>query len=239
LIAVQLHGEPCTEALDRLRRAGAQIIPIALYRWAPPSDIGAALKLINSICDAQLEAVTFTSAPAVVGLVELASHAGVQEQMIKMLKTKVLACCVGPVCAAPLERHGITALVPPRARLGHLIRLVSEAVPAYHSRVLKYNGGSLEIRGHGLMLDNTFISIPSAPLEVLKTLAQQPGRIITKAELMAALGIADPSSHAVEIAITRLRSYLPEPRLVQTVTKRGYRLATISRSGNEALEESP
>ncbi|WP_244907154.1 winged helix-turn-helix domain-containing protein [Rathayibacter caricis] len=32
--------------------------------------------------------------------------------------------------------------------------------------------------------------------------------------------------HAVDVAISRLRQSLPEPRLVATVIKRGYRLAT-------------
>ncbi|HEY0804905.1 MAG TPA: winged helix-turn-helix domain-containing protein, partial [Pseudonocardiaceae bacterium] len=43
--------------------------------------------------------------------------------------------------------------------------------------------------------------------------------------LLAALPGAG-EEHAVETAVARLRSALGEPRLVQTVVKRGYRLAT-------------
>ena len=63
-----------------------------------------------------------------------------------------------------------------------------------------------------------------APLAVLRALADQPGHVVSRRELMGHLpsGLA-ASEHAVEVAVARLRSAVG-PRLVQTVVKRGYRL---------------
>jgi uroporphyrinogen-III synthase len=44
-------------------------------------------------------------------------------------------------------------------------------------------------------------------------------------ELLVALPGNSDDTHAVEAAVGRLRALLGEPRLVQTVMKRGYRLA--------------
>jgi len=48
-------------------------------------------------------------------------------------------------------------------------------------------------------------------------IARRPGRVVARAEL--------GGEHALETAMTRLRAELGEPKLVQAVAKRGYRLA--------------
>src|SRR6201996_5346498 len=37
-IAVQLHGDPLTDMIQTLRRAGAEVIEVPVYRWVPPED---------------------------------------------------------------------------------------------------------------------------------------------------------------------------------------------------------
>lgn len=64
-----------------------------------------------------------------------------------------------------------------------------------------------------------------APAAVLQALLVNPGHVVSRRELLAALpsGTAG-SEHAVEMAVARLRAAVGT-RLVQTVVKRGYRLA--------------
>jgi len=80
----------------------------------------------------------------------------------------------------------------------------------------------------------------SAPLQdaltdttrfLLQTLARRPGRVVSRSELLAALPGRGNDEHAVETAVARLRSALGNPRLVQTVVKRGYRLALDPAAG--------
>jgi uroporphyrinogen-III synthase len=59
---------------------------------------------------------------------------------------------------------------------------------------------------------------------VLRALAERPGHVISRRELMGHLPSGQAGSeHAVEVAVARLRSAVGS-RLVQTVVKRGYRL---------------
>jgi uroporphyrinogen-III synthase len=62
-------------------------------------------------------------------------------------------------------------------------------------------------------------------MAVMTTLAAQPGRVISRQELLNGMPGAGSDEHAVEMAVTRLRAALGDARLVQTIVKRGYRLA--------------
>jgi uroporphyrinogen-III synthase len=61
-------------------------------------------------------------------------------------------------------------------------------------------------------------------MAVLRALARRPGRVLDRATLLAALPGGAEDEHAVEMAIARLRQALGDPKIVQTVVKRGYRL---------------
>ena len=62
-------------------------------------------------------------------------------------------------------------------------------------------------------------------MSLLKCLLVQPGRVVSRDELLAALPGGGDDTHAVETGMARLRSALDAPRVIQTVVKRGYRLA--------------
>jgi uroporphyrinogen-III synthase len=68
-------------------------------------------------------------------------------------------------------------------------------------------------------------------MTLLQTLARRPGRVVPRSELLAALPGKGNDEHAVETAIARLRAALGNPKLVQTVVKRGYRLALDPAAG--------
>lgn len=53
----------------------------------------------------------------------------------------------------------------------------------------------------------------------------RPGWVVARADLLRALPGGGTDEHAVETAMARLRTALGAPRLIQTVVKRGYRLA--------------
>ena len=62
---------------------------------------------------------------------------------------------------------------------------------------------------------------------LLRALAEQPGRVLSRAELLRRVWVGiSADEHAVEAAVARLRTALgPHAALVRTVPKRGYRLA--------------
>jgi uroporphyrinogen-III synthase len=222
-IAVQLHGDPLVEFVAALRGAGADVVPVPVYRWEPPEDVAPLHRLIELIVARRVDAVAFTSAPAAVSLLATADELGRSGAVRDALRTDVLAACVGPVTAAPLERAGVPSVQPDRFRLGALVREIAEALPA-RSRVLAVAGGHLHVRGHAVVLDGELRSLPPAPLAVLRALARHPGEVLDHAALRAAARDGGEAGTAVETAVAGLRAML-RPDLVQTVVGRGYRLA--------------
>jgi len=132
-IAIQLHGEPLPELVDALRGAGAEIIEVPVYRWAPPEDEQPLHRLIEATAESTLHCVTFTSAPAATNFLRTAARLGRDVKVRAALKSTVLAAAVGPVAAGPLLRADIPVAQPDRHRLGALVNEVVRRLPTHRS----------------------------------------------------------------------------------------------------------
>ncbi|MBW1598552.1 uroporphyrinogen-III synthase [Streptomyces sp. JJ38] len=223
-VAVQLHGEPQPGFVEALRTAGAEVVCVPVYRWLPPDDPTALDRLIDATCSGALDCVTFTSAPAALSLLRRAEERGLREELLEALRGEVLPVCVGPVTGAVLEGADVPTRQPERFRLGPLVQLLCAELPA-RSTPLPVGGRVLEIRGHAVVVDGELRPVPPAGMALLGALASRPGWVVPRAELLRALPGAGRDEHAVETAMARLRSALGAPKLIQTVVKRGYRLA--------------
>lgn len=219
-VAVQLHGEQQPEFCAALRAAGADVIEVPVYRWAPPVDSAPLHRLVDLISSRLVDAITFTSAPAVGAL--LAAAGTGSDGVLEALRSDVLAACVGPVTAAPLIRQGIPVIAPARARLGAMVRAIVDELPQ-RSISLKVAGHDLTLRGHAAMVDGQLKPLAPAPMAVLRALAGVAGKVRSRASLLPALP-RGADEHAVEMAVARLRAGLGDAAIVQTVVKRGYRL---------------
>lgn len=236
-IAIQLHGEPLPGFFDSLRAAGAEVLGVPVYRWMPPEDIGPVDRLIDATVARNIDALTFTSAPAATSLLRRAGERGILDSLLAVLRTAVLPACVGPVTAFPLEEYDVPTAQPERFRLGPLVQLLCTELPA-RSGMLPVAGHGIEIRGHAVLVDGALRAVPPAGMALLRALARHPGRVVPRADLLRALPGSGTDEHAVETAMARLRTALGAPKLIQTVVKRGYRLAldpTTESSGHAAL----
>ncbi|GAB3209167.1 uroporphyrinogen-III synthase [Marinactinospora thermotolerans] len=222
-IAVQLHGEPLPDFCATLRLAGADVVEVPVYRWTTPDDVAPLDRLIDAVLTGQVDAVTFTSAPAAAGLLQRSRANGTEERLVGALRGEVLAMCVGPVTARPLMIRGIPTVWPARARIGALVKRLADELPDA-SPSLPVAGHLVRLRGHAVLVDEELRPVSPAPMRVLRELARRPGEVRDRADLLASLG-GDADAHAVETAVARLRSALGDPRIIQTVVKRGYRLA--------------
>ncbi|MFE7582690.1 uroporphyrinogen-III synthase [Streptomyces gardneri] len=223
-IALQLHGEPLPGFVEALTAGGAEVVVVPVYRWMPPEDTGPLDRLLDAVVSRTLDAVTFTSAPAAVSLFSRADEKGVRAELVAALRHDVLAVCVGPVTALPLQAEGIDTYQPERFRLGPLVQLLCKELPS-RSRVLPVAGHRVEVRGHAVLVDGGLRPVPPAGMALLGLLARRPGWVVSRADLLRALPGAGRDEHAVETAMARLRTALGTPKLIQTVVKRGYRLA--------------
>ncbi|WP_184593483.1 uroporphyrinogen-III synthase [Streptomyces violarus] len=223
-IAIQLHGEPLPGFVESLRAAGAEVVGVPVYRWMPPEDIGPVDRLLDAMVSRGVDALTFTSAPAAASFLSRAEARGLLPEVLAALSHDVLPACVGPVTALPLQAHSIDTVQPERFRLGPLVQLLCQELPG-RARSLPIAGHRVEIRGHAVLVDGDLKPVPPAGMALLRALSRRPGWVVARAELLRALPGAGRDEHAVETAMARLRTALGAPKLIQTVVKRGYRLA--------------
>ncbi len=226
-VAVQLHGatddwDPTPGFLDGLAELGGDVVAVPVYRWEPPADTTALDALVDDVALARVDAVTFTSAPAVASFLMRAAERRLSEGVSRSLSGPVLPFCVGPVTASPLQRAGIASITPERMRLGALARLVADELPRRRPE-LPVAGHRLGVRARAAVVDGEIRELSPNSLQLLRVLARTPGSVVSRDDLQDALGVDDP--HAVEAAVGRLRAQLGVKELVATVVKRGYRLA--------------
>ncbi|GGV31511.1 uroporphyrinogen III methyltransferase [Actinomadura cremea] len=252
-VAVQLYGDRQPELTGALRAAGAEVVEVAVYRWAPADDPTPLHRLVGQAVAGTVDAITFTSAPAVAATLAAAAADGLGEPLLEAMRGPLVAACVGPVTAAELTARGVPTVQPERARLGALVRTLAADLPRRRARRLRVRGLALELRGHAVVLEGQLRPIAPAPMAILRALARRPGHVVSRAELSGALPgrplrtadasgtggaaggpglggagvLARPQAdeHAVEMAVARLRRGLGSPGIVETVVKRGYRLA--------------
>jgi uroporphyrinogen-III synthase len=222
-VAVQLHGYEDVEQLERLRLAGATVHTVAPHRWVRPTEESRLGRLVTAVSAREVDVVTFTSAPAVDGLVSAAAQLGMDGVLVDALRSEVTAAAVGPVTAAPLLDLGITPIVPDRFRMGALVRTVIEHLTLHGVEQVQTALGPLVVHGRTVSFRGETVTLARGPRAMLGALMADPGAVCTRERLLDELPEAE-SEHALDMAVSRLRAALPDRNLIQTVVRRGYRL---------------
>lgn len=224
-IAVQRDGAPVPFLADALAAAGAEVVDVPVYRWQAPADPAKAIRLAEAAVEHRVDAVTFTSSPALESFVDLATGAGLGPAVVAALNGPVVPVCVGPVCGATATRIGIEAPVEPlRGRLGAMVQaLVHEAERRRHT--LRVGAVHVVLQGTLVLVGDHEIDLPVRERRVLSLLAERPGAVVAKTDLLRRAWDVPPDPHAVEVAVGRLRKRLAPTGLgVEAVPRRGYRL---------------
>ena len=79
---MQEHGQSLSMVAHALRRQGADVTTVTVYRVEAADDPEPMFQLIDLIADRALDAVTFTSAPAVAALMEAAGPTGRRDELV-------------------------------------------------------------------------------------------------------------------------------------------------------------
>ncbi len=224
-VALQLHGLPVEAICARLEEAGAEVMQVPVYRWDFPTDLAPLDRLLFEIAQRKLDAVTFTSALAVSAVLTRAIDLGIEGGVTRALRaSRPWACCVGPVTAAELVARGIPVITPARARLGDLLRTISVELPNRLDEPVQAGATTLRMRRDGVVVDGEFVALPETPMAILRELALHRNEVVGRQRLLDLLPDA-ANANALETSIARLRAKLPVKGVIETVIKRGYRLA--------------
>ena len=115
-----------------LEPEGAEVLGSIGFRYKAP-DEGAVVKLIEEIIDGsrRIDAITFTSPPAVANLFEVAAEHCLEERLGDALKrrTEIAVVAVGPSTRSELEEHGVRVDVMPQvSAMGAMMNALAERV---------------------------------------------------------------------------------------------------------------
>jgi uroporphyrinogen-III synthase len=230
-VVAQIELDAHRELCEVLRRAGAQVVDVTTHQFGPPSSADEIRRLNDLVVRRHVDALVLAGPAVARNLLHQARADGLLDDVLNALVHDVPAIGLGPLTAAPVQERGVTVLRPNEPVPRALAALVLTELPlrAVHIEVA---GRKVEIRGQAVVLDGALLPVPPGPMAVLRALASHPGRVLSTAEIRAILpNSSTVDDHAIEMAVSRLRGTLgnaDELRgvdLVQTVMKRGYRLA--------------
>jgi uroporphyrinogen-III synthase len=227
-IACQRDGSDVDEAAIALRRAGADVVEVATYRWLRPEDEVPANRLLEAVCNRTVDAVTFTSPPAIENLFAMAEERGQVAALRAACSKGVLPVCVGPVTREAALANGLSAAVAPtRSLLGAMVNTVVDELGG-RRLVVPLAAGELVLTGAVATVHGERVELTAREAAVLTALAKGAGTVVSKPAILRAVwGDADADPHALEVTVSRLRrQHGPAGDAVQTVVRRGYPLRT-------------
>ncbi|HEX5267133.1 MAG TPA: uroporphyrinogen-III synthase [Acidimicrobiales bacterium] len=238
VIAIQEYGHNSDPELTAtLEAAGAEVIAVPVYRWRLPADPEPTYRLLDSINLGEVDAVTFTSAPAVRNYFALAEEAGRGDEARDAFNRRaVVAACVGPVCAHAARTSGIEEPVAPEiGRLGLLVRTVSDELGRRRTVLEGGAGGApVTVQGAAVERSGQVVVLSGRERAVMGRLVEARGATVAKTAVFRSVwrGTAGRDAHVVDVTVARLRRRLaPLGVSVVAVSRRGYRLETEARPG--------
>ncbi|MEO6472005.1 MAG: uroporphyrinogen-III synthase [Aeromicrobium sp.] len=223
-IAVQHHGAGDDGLESRLFEHGAHPFGLIVYRWGPPPDKQAVEESVRATAVGAFDAVVFTSAPAAAAWLTSVDEAEAREAIVRLAKDgKLVMAAVGPVTAEPLRFAGFDPLMPDRGRLGSLVRILIMKLGDDNGGI-STPAGRLRVRASAATLDHAVLPLSPGGFAILKLLAESPGTVRSREELLKVLPGESNDPHTAEVAIARLREAIGSPSIINTVVKRGYQL---------------
>lgn len=229
-VVFQLHGRDTPAVTSTLRAAGAAVIEVPVYRWELPEERAGPHALIERVCNGDVDAVTFTTAPAVENLLELARERGRESAVHDALNMRVATVVIGPFCAGAARAAGLDSVVEPAAsRLGSMVLALTQRL-ARERVVVRAGQSAITIQGRAVELherarSGSTVWLTTRERWLLHALVRRRGAVAPRSELARAVWGAVGDDHVIDVTVARLRRRLGRfGDVVDTVPKRGYRL---------------
>jgi uroporphyrinogen-III synthase len=241
-VTVVADGSGSAAVVAELEGGGLAVDVVAPYRWTVPASAGPvpercvpAGDLVRALCAGEIDAMAFTSPPAVDGLFAVAAALGVEAALHEALagaggRPRVLVAAIGPATAEALEERGVgVGVCPLQPRIPALASALAAAPIGFRSfgraEPLVLDPRSRTVTGPG-----GAVELSDLQFALLASMSRRPGMTCPTSVLLREVWGEGASSGAaarrrLEVLASRLRARLVSIEVnVATVPKRGYRL---------------
>ena len=128
-VAILEYGVTNEELIAELESRGAEVLRVALYRWALPDDPRPLRDAVSRLATTGVDFVLFTSRRQVEHVIGTAGELGLEDAVLERTRLMIVAS-IGPVCSEALRHHGLPVdLEPEHPKMGHLVVAVARRGP--------------------------------------------------------------------------------------------------------------
>jgi uroporphyrinogen-III synthase len=129
-IAIQEYGVSKPEMIDDLKKRGADVFSVPVYRWALPEDTGPLQEAIGQVTRGGCDAMLITNAAQIDHVMQLAERGNVTEAFREACK-RIVVASIGPTASEGLKHHDLPVdFEPSHPKMGILVKELSETIHA-------------------------------------------------------------------------------------------------------------
>lgn len=129
-IAVQEYGVSKPEMIEDLKRRGAEVFTVPVYRWALPEDTGTLEAAVAEVLNGAIDAIVVTNAAQIDHVMQLAERSQ-NAQAFREACKKIVIASIGPTATEGLKHHELQVdFEPSHPKMGVLVKELSEQVHA-------------------------------------------------------------------------------------------------------------
>jgi uroporphyrinogen-III synthase len=129
-IAIQEYGVSKPEMLEDLKKRGAEVFSVPIYRWALPEDTGPIEAAVGQVLDGAVDAMVITNAAQIDHVMQLAERRQRTEAFRQACK-RIVVASIGPTASEGLKQHELRVdFEPTHPKMGVLVKELSEQIHA-------------------------------------------------------------------------------------------------------------
>lgn len=120
-VGLQEYGKSNSSLIAGLEARGAEVIPLRVYNWELPEDLGPLEANIRALIAGERDVLLLTSAHQVANLLRLSADLGLEDQLRLALRSVIVAS-IGPTTSEMLRQNDLPVdLEPEHSKMGHLV----------------------------------------------------------------------------------------------------------------------
>lgn len=129
-IAIQEYGISKPEMIDDLKKRGAEVFSVPVYRWALPEDTGPLEAAIGQVTSGGYDAMLITNAAQIDHVMQLAERSKMTEAFREACR-RIVVASIGPTASEGLKHHDLPVdFEPSHPKMGILVKELSETIHA-------------------------------------------------------------------------------------------------------------